>query len=220
MTPRDQRRWNVLVAPPNEEGCRVWLGTCSGFGHGQFHWRGKTVGAHRLAWRVANGDAEIPPGLVVRHYECNRAGCVEGTHLRLGTQADNVADMIDAGRAVVGEAHPGAKLTEVGVLEARALYAQGGHTIVSLADEYGVTDMVMRDALVGKSWRHVTGGVPVRPPRPLHMTADEKAQAIALRKGGMTQTAIAAQLGRSVTSVCNALYKAGIKNAKPGRPKA
>ncbi len=217
MTPSDQRRWDALVADPDEKGCRLWLGRCSGFGHGQFRWRGKIVGAHRLAWRNANGGAEIPKGLVVRHFDCHRASCVEGSHLKLGTQADNVADMVDAGRAVVGEDHPAAKLTEAAVLKARALYAEGGHTIIGLAEDYGVTDMVMRDALVGKSWRHITGGVAVVPPHPPRMTAADKELAVQLRKAGWTQKAIAARLGRSVSAVCQVLYAAGVKNARPGR---
>ena len=218
MTPTDWQRWNAMVSEPvGEKGCRLWLGRCSGFGHGQFRWRGKLVGAHRLAWRLANGGAEIPHGLVVRHFECNRAGCVEGSHLKLGTQADNVADMIDAGRAVVGEAHYAAKLTDEAVLKARELYAAGGFTIVGLARDYGVTDMVMRDALVGKSWRHVTGGTAVAPPRPLHFTEEEKAKVLELRQAGWTQKAIAAHLGRSVDAVCKTLYRAGVKNPRPGR---
>lgn len=216
LNARDRLRWDVLVAAPDANGCRIWMGSRSGFGHGQFRWRGKIVGAHRLAWRVANGNAPIPAGLVVRH-RCNRAACVEGSHLELGTQADNVADMLDAGRAVVGEAHYAAKLTEATVLEAREMYAAGGHTITALAARFGVTDMVMRDVLVGKTWRHITGGAPVSPPRPFRITPEERAQIVELHRQGWTHQAIADQLGRSLTPVIRVLWDAGFKQPRPGR---
>lgn len=217
LTPSEACRFDALTAPADERGCRLWLGVCSGFGHGQFHLRGKTVGAHKVAWRRANGWAEIPRGLVVRHFDCNRASCVEGSHLRLGTQADNVADMIDAGRAVVGEDHYAAKLTDEKVRWARDNYEMGDWSIVGLARHCGVTDMVMRDVLVGRSWRHITGGVPVRPPKTPRITADEAELILALRAEGWTQQAIADHLGRSLAPVLRVLYAAGIKQERPGR---
>ncbi|WNO26377.1 HNH endonuclease [Mycobacterium phage Deenasa] len=217
MSASDWIRWRRFVAAPNARGCRLWQGSTSGFGHGQFRWRGKLIGAHKLAWRLANDGAEIPAGLVVRH-RCHYAGCVEGSHLRLGTQADNVADMLDAGRAVVGEAHYAAKLTEHAVRAARDLYAEGGWSIIDLATRFGVTDMTMRDVLVGKSWRHITGGVPVTPPKTPRLTDEDRKTIIALREAGWTQKAIAAEIGRSITPVVQTLYRAGMKQPRVGHP--
>ena len=54
--------------------------------------------AHRIAYRLHHG--EIPDGLVVRH-KCNTRSCVRVDHLEVGTQQQNVGDMIEAGRTSV-----------------------------------------------------------------------------------------------------------------------
>jgi hypothetical protein len=65
-------------------------------GYGAFKVGKKTVGAHRVAWEIVNGP--IPAGLFVRHFVCNNPLCCNVEHLRLGTPADNVADMMSSGR--------------------------------------------------------------------------------------------------------------------------
>lgn len=55
-----------------------------------------TVQAHRKAWEDEHGP--IPPGMKVLH-RCDNPPCVNVDHLFLGTQADNIADMIAKGRA-------------------------------------------------------------------------------------------------------------------------
>lgn len=51
---------------------------------------------------------EIPDGLVVRH-TCDNPPCINPDHLIIGTQAQNIQDMIDRGRKPM-------KLTETDVL--------------------------------------------------------------------------------------------------------
>lgn len=63
-------------------------------GYGQGDWR--YVLAHRWVWEQANGP--IPDGMVVMH-TCDNRACIEMSHLRLGTQAENLADMKAKGRS-------------------------------------------------------------------------------------------------------------------------
>jgi hypothetical protein len=56
---------------------------------------GQLVLAHRLAWERAYGP--VPDGMKVLH-RCDVRNCIEPTHLFLGTQGDNVADMMAKGR--------------------------------------------------------------------------------------------------------------------------
>lgn len=76
--------------------------------------------AHRAAWTEANGP--IPFGLHICH-KCDVPLCVNVRHLFIGTNADNVADMVAKGRGrqpiLKGEEHGNAKLTESDVLAIR-----------------------------------------------------------------------------------------------------
>lgn len=51
--------------------------------------------AHRIAFSLVHGP--IPFGMVVMH-TCDNPRCVNVDHLKLGTQAENVADMVNKGR--------------------------------------------------------------------------------------------------------------------------
>ena len=56
----------------------------------------RMVPAHKLVWEIERGP--IPAGMKVLH-KCDNPQCVRPSHLFLGTQADNVADMISKERA-------------------------------------------------------------------------------------------------------------------------
>lgn len=78
-------------------GCREWTGYVDKeSGYGKIANRpGPPVSVHVAAWIVHRGP--VPTGLVVRH-RCDNPPCGDIEHLLLGTQADNVADMIERDR--------------------------------------------------------------------------------------------------------------------------
>lgn len=83
-------------------GCLEWTGATNPAGYGLINVDGKAVLTHRLAWTLANGP--ILDGLHVLHH-CDNPPCGETeTHLFLGTDADNRADMAAKGRGR-GPAH-------------------------------------------------------------------------------------------------------------------
>jgi len=115
--------------------CVIFKGYKNKHGYGVQRVGAKTVLAHRHSYQINKG--EIPDGLVVRH-KCHNPSCINPEHLELGTQKDNVYDMINAGRKVVlkGTEHPRSRLTEEQVKE---IYLSTGKTQKELADIYGVS---------------------------------------------------------------------------------
>jgi hypothetical protein len=93
----------------------------------------------------------IPPGLHVLH-SCDYRRCVEITHLRLGTHADNMRDRAERGRTAKGERMAAAKLTEAQVREIRAAPLVRGGAVRTytgllardLAQKYGVSLYTIR----------------------------------------------------------------------------
>lgn len=70
-------------------GCLLWTGVLtSPGGYGQLRVGGRMVGAHRYAWERGNGP--VPEGMTVDHEDCYRHDCVELSHLRLASNAQNV----------------------------------------------------------------------------------------------------------------------------------
>lgn len=91
-------RFEAKYIPEPNSGCWLWLGPVKigrRQGYGQFTLEGKTVGAHRAAWRLFRGT--IPDGLFVCH-KCDVRTCVNPDHLFLGTHVDNMVDMESKGR--------------------------------------------------------------------------------------------------------------------------
>lgn len=113
----------ILIGKP--DACWVWQGEPTEDGYGLFRLNGQQELAHRVAWKIANGQ-DVPPGLVIRH-SCDYGLCVNPAHLLSGTQLDNVADRHKRGRDPrnYGEANGRAKLNRRTARKAKRLLAEG-----------------------------------------------------------------------------------------------
>ena len=109
-------RFEEKFIPEPNSGCWLWF-AASVRGYGHFRFRGRQCRAHRVAYEMFIGP--IPSGFSVLH-DCDTPSCVNPQHLRLGTQADNMRDMMDRGRTLTGSRNHSAKLTEDDVLAIRA----------------------------------------------------------------------------------------------------
>lgn len=89
-------RFYQKIDTAHETDCHIWIGYRNPAGYGVFIVDRKPVGAHRMAWRLANGP--IPDGMLVCH-RCDNPSCVNPDHLFLGTQLDNMRDMVKKKRA-------------------------------------------------------------------------------------------------------------------------
>lgn len=153
--------WTRSIPEPNT-GCWLWTGSLSIHGYGQLTWQGKVRRAHRVAWEMSRGP--IPPraghhGTCVCH-RCDNRLCVNPDHLFLGSNGDNVRDMLRKRRGrnggARGEAIGRAKLTESQVRDLRANHAAGA-TFSDLGRRYGVTRVAVAKAVRGATWAHVKG---------------------------------------------------------------
>jgi len=86
-----------MVIAGMEDSCWLWTSSTDRDGYGQFAIvPSEKYQAHRFAYQLYVGP--IPAGKVVMH-TCDVRCCVNPDHLRVGTQADNMADMNAKGRA-------------------------------------------------------------------------------------------------------------------------
>jgi hypothetical protein len=129
----DEFRQNVELIPFSE--CHYWNGRADKLGYGRIQVNGKPMLAHRFSYALEHG--ECPATLKVRH-RCDNPNCVNPAHLEIGTQADNIADMVARDRTASGEKHPSAKLTDAQVMELLSLANAGVQTGV-LAERFGIS---------------------------------------------------------------------------------
>jgi hypothetical protein len=133
--------------------CKEWDKARNEHGYGVKRVNYKLERVHRLAWAQKNGP--IPDGVKILH-KCDNPPCYEVRHLRAGTQADNISDMVRKGRArggTRGERHGNAKLTPVSVVEIRELVASKSTTQRALAAKYGVTPGAINHVVKGRLWK-------------------------------------------------------------------
>lgn len=135
-------------------GCWLWAGTLlKSTGYGQLQIDGRSVGAHRFSYRIHKGD--IPDGHCICH-RCDVRACVNPYHLFVGTQRDNVLDMLakGRGRARHGSAAANALLTEADIPTIRRLIANG-EANRRIAERFNVSPDVINAIRRGRSWKHV-----------------------------------------------------------------
>lgn len=136
---------------PELGNCWEWTASiCSG-GYGNKRWNGKVEPTQRISWILAYGA--IPDNLWVLH-KCDNRKCVNPEHLFLGTQQDNIKDMIIKKRAnhPVGFKMPPKsketlqkmsdaqiKITREQRSEIRQRYAAGGISQYKLGIEFGIS---------------------------------------------------------------------------------
>lgn len=159
-----KERLLVKVNIPNDEdACWLWIkpthlrypriaSGCMGLG---------VLSINRASWLVHKGP--IPEDLNVLH-TCDNTKCINPKHLFLGTQDDNVQDMITKGRQsfgndrpAFGEDNPASILTTPEVIKIKRHIAEGKLKVKEIAVLFNVSRQAITNIKTGIRWSHVDG---------------------------------------------------------------
>lgn len=114
-------------------------------GYGKVVFRGQPELAHRVAFLAWKGVIET--GLFVCH-SCDNRPCVNPDHLWLGSNRDNMDDMLAKSRSLRGEAKPNTRLTSDQVKMIR----QSSEKNTILARRFGVDPSTVSRIKSGTRW--------------------------------------------------------------------
>lgn len=143
--PVDLRFLRSRTEADPETGCWNWTGSLvDGYAHLTENRKG--VYAHRRMWSLAYGP--IPQGLWVLH-RCDNPRCINPDHLFLGTNNDNVQDMVRKGRN--HNAGQPRKLNAEQVKEIR----ESTKMCSELANQFGVSESNIRWIRKRGTWKWV-----------------------------------------------------------------
>jgi hypothetical protein len=155
QSPKAQLRFSRHVR--KTDGCWEWTRSLKGAGYGQFVADGKPHYAHRWAWESVHGP--IAQEMVVCH-KCDNRRCVRPSHLFLGTQKDNIADMYAKGRERRGD-QTGAKngmarVKDIDPAQVTALF-DAGQRVRDIAPLFGISKSTVSNIVRRQHWSNRNG---------------------------------------------------------------
>lgn len=154
ICPKKRFYSNVLI--PNEKGCMEWVGRKNKGGYGSFLINRKCVSVHRFSYELHFGNIEKNKFVL---HKCDNPSCVAPNHLFLGTQKDNIIDMINKGRnpnnyifLKNAKVHSRAKLNESEVREIREMVKKGIKQTI-IAKLFNISKVNISHIKTNYSWK-------------------------------------------------------------------
>ncbi len=154
IKPLADRFW-IKVNKRGAKGCWIWTAAKNNKGYGMI--QGETVRefitAHRASWVLHSG--KIPKGACVLH-KCDTPACVNPRHLFLGSQKENVHDMIAKGRGggqfKAGSQHQLSKVDKKTAAKICSEYASVRISQENLGAKYGLERHTVGLIIRGQHW--------------------------------------------------------------------
>lgn len=152
---------NHIKKSNEPDGCWVWTAAQTSTGYGLMGFRGKMIKTHRASWMIYRG--EIPKGMFVCHScdlnyptgDTSYRLCCNPHHLWLGTNQENVDDMIQKKRHAHGKQASYSKLTEEQAIQIKRLLAEDKLSQDKIARQFGITRSNVLNIKLGNAWKHV-----------------------------------------------------------------
>jgi len=132
-----------------EDDCWEWVGNIRKDGYADFTVGGKKILVHRAAYQTR--IKEIPKDICVLH-TCDNRKCCNPKHLFLGTQCDNIKDMIKKERNAKGNQYPNTKLNKEKVFKIKKLYSTNKYSQKELAKQFNVDASEISRVINNKIW--------------------------------------------------------------------
>jgi hypothetical protein len=151
-TPLEAYESNVIKNNDNE--CWGWKGKDNGKCYGILSYKPEPWAIHRYSYTIHNGI--IPNGMYVLH-KCDNPICSNPKHLFLGTNLDNINDMLQKGRNAKGEMLPHTSINSETALIIKEMLSFDKRMIDisrQLKVGYSLVNAIKRN----NSWKHVQLG--------------------------------------------------------------
>lgn len=150
MNDIEKRFWSKVEVKDRKE-CWIWRAGKDIDGYGMFWIKPQNQWAHRVAYEFEFGP--FNKKLHVLH-KCDNPSCVNPHHLFLGTQQDNIDDMLNKGRSAKGERAHSAKLSGNQVKQIKILIKEGFSASV-IAKKFKVHKSTIKDIKSKRTWLHI-----------------------------------------------------------------
>ncbi len=152
--PIETRFWRYVVKNDDINDCWEWIGTKNPAGYGMIKQYGKiNIMAHRLSYILFKG--EFKKELHACH-TCDNPSCVNPNHLFIGTDKDNIQDMVNKGRGKSnrGINNPAAKLkdSDIPIIRERL---KSGELQWKIAKDYSITQSTVSSIKYNRSWKDI-----------------------------------------------------------------